>query len=187
MEALLKSSEASHLADSLADLGVESRELHRPWTQCHLRKYLLTRKRFHLGPTVDDMALCNPGDLVADLKVDEDLAKKLVDGAKEAQLFEKRKTAIQSTWKTVGDSLGVEATKLFYKRLFEQYPDVVPMFGDANMDEQAEKLLKTVSEWHNLPICFDTTTAACARFAKAFADRSGCRIPERRPCVDTYT
>mmetsp|Transcript_35156 Transcript_35156/g.83977 ORF Transcript_35156/g.83977 Transcript_35156/m.83977 type:complete len:344 (+) Transcript_35156:71-1102(+) len=118
MEALLKSSEASHLADSLADLGVES---------------------------LDDMALCNPGDLVADLKVDEDLAKKLVDGAKEAQLFEKRKTAIQSTWKAVGDSLGVEATKLFYKRLFEQYPDVVPMFGDADMDEQAEKLLKTVS------------------------------------------
>ncbi|EJK50446.1 hypothetical protein THAOC_30582, partial [Thalassiosira oceanica] len=112
MEALLKSSEASHLADSLADLGVES---------------------------LDDMALCNPGDLVADLKVDEDLAKKLVDGAKEAQLFEKRKTAIQSTWKAVGDSLGVEATKLFYKRLFEQYPDVVPMFGDADMDEQAEK------------------------------------------------
>ena len=92
------------------------------------------------------MALCNPGDLVADIKVDEDLAKKLVDGAKDAQLFEKRKTAIQSTWKAVGDTLGVEATKLFYKRLFEQYPDVVPMFGDANMDEQAEKLLKTVSE-----------------------------------------
>ena len=156
MEALLETCEASHLADSLADLGVESREFGYSLVglvgqRCN--DYLLTRpsshrKRFYLGPTVDDLALCNPGDLVADLKVDEGLAEKLVGGAKDAQLFEKRKVAIQSTWKTVGDSLGVEATKLFYKRLFEQYPDVVPMFGEADMDEQADKLLKTVSEWH---------------------------------------
>ena len=68
-----------------------------------------------------------------------------MSGAGEKAYFEKRKEIIQSTWKTVGDSLGVEATKLFYKRLFEEYPEVVPMFGDADMDKQAEKLLKTVS------------------------------------------
>ena len=58
--------------------------------------------------------------------------------------FERRKAAVQGTWKAVEESLGVEATKLFYKRLFEEYPSVVPLFSSADMDEQAEKLVKTV-------------------------------------------
>mmetsp|Transcript_17466 Transcript_17466/g.37734 ORF Transcript_17466/g.37734 Transcript_17466/m.37734 type:complete len:399 (-) Transcript_17466:311-1507(-) len=61
--------------------------------------------------------------------------------------LEKHKQAIQLTWKAVEDSLGVGATELFYKRLFQEYPEVVPMFptGDFDMNEQAEKLFKTIS------------------------------------------
>ena len=39
------------------------------------------------------------------------------------------------------DSLGEESTRLFYKRLFEKYPEVLPLFGRADMDAQAEKLV----------------------------------------------
>eukprot|EP00578_Thalassiosira_sp_NH16_P021386 CAMPEP_0181099768 /NCGR_PEP_ID=MMETSP1071-20121207/12834_1 /TAXON_ID=35127 /ORGANISM="Thalassiosira sp., Strain NH16" /LENGTH=429 /DNA_ID=CAMNT_0023182449 /DNA_START=87 /DNA_END=1376 /DNA_ORIENTATION=- len=60
-------------------------------------------------------------------------------------LFETRKHAIQTTWKAVEDSLGVAATELFYKHLFEEYPDVRSMFPDGDMKEQAEKLFKTVT------------------------------------------
>ena len=61
--------------------------------------------------------------------------------------LEQHKEAIQSTWKAVEESLGVGATELFYKRLFEEYPEVKPMFptGDFDMNEQAEKLFKTMS------------------------------------------
>lgn len=59
----------------------------------------------------------------------------------EAQLFNKRKAAINGTWKAVEDSLGEESTRLFYKRLFEKYPEVLPLFGRADMDAQAEKLV----------------------------------------------
>lgn len=59
-------------------------------------------------------------------------------------LFEKRKELVQSTWKAVEEALGVDATKLFYKHLFEEYPEVLPLFAHADMEAQAEKLFKTV-------------------------------------------
>ena len=67
------------------------------------------------------------------------------DGA--AALLDARKRAVRSSWKAVDESLGVGATELFYKRLFEKYPEVRPMFpqGDFDMNEQAEKLFNTVS------------------------------------------
>lgn len=41
--------------------------------------------------------------------------------------------------------MAADATKLFYKKLFEDYPSVIPLFAHADMDAQAEKLFKTVS------------------------------------------
>ena len=96
--------------------------------------------------SVEDMSKQEVDKLVADIDdITKEKAEAIVDKAKETALFNKRKEAITSTWKAVGDSLGVEATKLFYKRLFEQYPDVVPLFGGADMDKQADKLLQTIS------------------------------------------
>lgn len=68
----------------------------------------------------------------------------MADAGDEAHLA-RRRAAVQRTWKMVEDSLDVEATKLFYKHLFEEYPAVVPLFAHADLDAQAEKLLKTVS------------------------------------------
>ena len=72
------------------------------------------------------------------------IAQVMADAGEQAHL-ERRKAAVQRTWKLVEDSLNVEATKLFYKRLFEEHPAVLPLFQHADMDAQAEKLLKTVS------------------------------------------
>lgn len=72
------------------------------------------------------------------------IAKTMGDAGDNA-LLEKRKAAVQSTWKAVEDALAVDATKLFYKHLFEEYPDVIKLFGHADMEAQAEKLYKTVS------------------------------------------
>lgn len=119
MEDLLKSCDATDLSSAFDKLGVS---------------------------TVEDMSKQEVDTLVADIKdITKEKAEAIVDKAKETALFNKRKEAITSTWKAVGDGLGVEATKLFYKRLFEQYPDVVPLFGGADMDKQAEKLLQTIS------------------------------------------
>ena len=71
------------------------------------------------------------------------LAKVMADGG-DAALMERRKSAVQTTWKQVEDALNVDATKLFYKRLFQEYPEVMPLFAHADMDMQAEKLFKTV-------------------------------------------
>ena len=117
MESLLESCDAADLAPALQDLGVSS---------------------------VEEISVCEVADLVSDLSISKEKAEEIVDKAREAHVFEKRKAAITSTWKAVEDSLNVEATKLFYKRLFEQYPSVIPLFGKADMDAQAEKLFKTV-------------------------------------------
>ena len=71
------------------------------------------------------------------------IATTMADAGDKAH-FERRKRNVQDTWKAVEDSLSVEATKLFYKRLFEEYPSVIPLFENADMDAQAEKLFKTV-------------------------------------------
>ena len=59
-------------------------------------------------------------------------------------MFQKNKAIVQGTWKAVKESLNVEATKLFYKHLFEKHPEVIPMFK-GNMDGQAQSLFNTVS------------------------------------------
>ena len=118
MEDFLKSVEASELLVPLEEMGFT---------------------------TVPDLALCEPEDLVADLAVDATKAKRIIQKARDAAALETRKATIQQTWKAVQDSLSVDATKLFYQRLFDQYPAVKPLFADADMDAQAEKLYKTVS------------------------------------------
>lgn len=42
------------------------------------------------------------------------------------------------------EALGVKATKLFYERLFDQYPSVKPLFANSDMDTQASHLHKTI-------------------------------------------
>jgi len=98
-----------------------------------------------LGLTsVEDISLLEPSDLESDLDIDAETAALLVEKANEQETFMKRRAAVQSTWKAVEDSLSVDATKLFYKHLFETYPEVKPLFESADMDAQAEKLYKTV-------------------------------------------
>ena len=98
-----------------------------------------------LGLTaVSDIADCESSDLVSDLGVSSADANLLISKAKEAALFEKRKKHIQDTWKAVEDSLAVDATKLFYKHLFETHPEATALFESADMDSQSEKLFKTL-------------------------------------------
>eukprot|EP00977_Amphora_coffeiformis_P009838 scaffold2257_cov169-Amphora_coffeaeformis.AAC.16 len=63
----------------------------------------------------------------------------------EALTDEQKKEHVRSTWKAVQGALGVDATKLFYQRLFEQYPSVEPLFANSNMENQALHLYDTVS------------------------------------------
>ena len=118
MEAFLKTCEVEDLASAFADLGTES---------------------------VGDIAICETDDLVSDLNMDPEKAAAIIQKAKDAMLFERRKYAVQGSWKAVEDALAVDATKLFYSRLFEQFPSVKPLFENTDMDAQAEKLYKTVS------------------------------------------
>lgn len=118
MEDFLKSVEAPELLGPLEEMGFSS---------------------------FSDLALCEAEDLVADLAVDADKAQSIVQKARDAAALETRKATIQQTWKAVQDSLSVGATQLFYQRLFAQHPTVKPLFADADMDAQAEKLYKTVS------------------------------------------
>lgn len=71
--------------------------------------------------------------------VDGLMSNIMADAGEEAHL-ERRKKIVQSTWHTVEESLSVEATKLFYKRLFERHPTVIPLFKKVNIESQAEKM-----------------------------------------------
>lgn len=62
----------------------------------------------------------------------------------EQERFERRKALIQQTWRAVEFGLDVEATRLFYDKLFRQYPSVIPMFASADMEAQATKLFEVV-------------------------------------------
>ena len=110
------------------------------------------KAHLHLGKlqengitTVEEIAECEPKDLQDDLGITAATATEIVNQAKEAGLFDKRKAAVQGTWKAVEDTLASDATKLFYQHLFETYPQSKALFKDADMDKQAEKLYKTVS------------------------------------------
>jgi len=66
----------------------------------------------------------------------------------DAELFNRRRDAVKSTWAIVGEELGVEATVAFYNRLFELHPEVKPMFNYSeegyDIYEQAEKLFNSL-------------------------------------------
>ena len=62
----------------------------------------------------------------------------------EDQAFERRKQVIKSTWRAVQFGLDVKATKMFYDRLFAEFPAVRSMFPD-DMNAQYQKLYAAVS------------------------------------------
>ena len=94
--------------------------------------------------TVADIAECEASDLVSDLNISTEDADSIVKAAKDAALFAKRKDLIQTTWATVESALDVEATKLFYNHMFETHPEAKPLFASTDMDEQSEKLYKSL-------------------------------------------
>jgi hemoglobin-like flavoprotein len=62
----------------------------------------------------------------------------------EAELFEHRKKTVKSSWRAIQFALDEKATKIFYDRLFSEYPSVRPMFKD-DMTSQHKKLYAAVS------------------------------------------
>lgn len=56
------------------------------------------------------------------------------------ELLKRRKELIKQTWNVVETGLGVELTKTFYVRLFEKYPEVMPLFQSTDMDVWSKKL-----------------------------------------------
>lgn len=62
----------------------------------------------------------------------------------EEEMIQRRKNTIRSTWKAIEFGLDVKATKIFYDRLFDQFPCVRPMFAD-DMQSQYKKLYAAVS------------------------------------------
>lgn len=65
-------------------------------------------------------------------------------GHTQAAEFERRKATIQKSWRAVQFGLDVKSTKMFYDRLFDQYPKVRPMFKD-DMNIQHRKLYNSVT------------------------------------------
>jgi len=62
----------------------------------------------------------------------------------EEELMHRRKHLIRSSWGAVQLGLDVQATKVFYDHLIEQYPTVRPLFKD-DMTMQYKKLYYAVS------------------------------------------
>jgi hemoglobin-like flavoprotein len=62
----------------------------------------------------------------------------------EEQAFQRRQKVIKSTWRAVQFGLDVKATKMFYDRLFTQFPNVRSMFPD-DMEAQYQKLYAAIS------------------------------------------
>lgn len=60
------------------------------------------------------------------------------------ELIARRKHTIRTSWRAVRFGLDVQATKIFYDRLFDQYPMVRPLFKD-DMGVQYNKLYQAVS------------------------------------------
>ena len=75
-----------------------------------------------------------------EVMMDDDERRKQND----TELLERRKHTIRSSWRAVRFELDVQATKIFYDRLFEEYPMVRPLFKD-DMDVQYRKLFQAVS------------------------------------------
>ena len=62
----------------------------------------------------------------------------------EQEMIRRRKQTIRSTWRAIEFGLDVKATKIFYDRLFDQFPCVRPMFAE-DMESQHHKLYAAVS------------------------------------------
>ena len=56
----------------------------------------------------------------------------------------RRKELVQQTWRAVELGLDVQATRQFYVRLFEKYPEIKPLFGNVDMELQAKKLYEVI-------------------------------------------
>ena len=118
-----------------------------------MERLLRSCKAHYLGPvifdmgltSVQDLAMCEPCDLEADLGISRDVAAALIDKARDMSVFETRKAAVQKTWKHCQDTFAVSATQLFYEHLFQEYPELQTFFASTDMDAQANKLYMTVS------------------------------------------
>ena len=62
----------------------------------------------------------------------------------DAELVDRRKQVIQSTWRAVQFGLDIKAAEIFYSRLFDQYPNVRDMFPN-DMKTQYRKLYNAIS------------------------------------------
>jgi len=89
---------------------------------------------------MDQTQTCFPSErtLITPLNREVDMA------GDEDDMVNRRKHTIRSTWCAVRMGLDVKATKIFYDRLFEQYPVVRPLFQD-DMTIQYNKLFHAVS------------------------------------------
>lgn len=67
-----------------------------------------------------------------------------VEDGFDEELIRRRKHVIRSSWQAIRFGLNVEASKVFYDRLFDQFPMVRSMFGD-DMQAQYNKLYQAVS------------------------------------------
>jgi len=70
---------------------------------------------------------------------------KIMAQAGDAALLERRKCAVIESWTMVQEALDVQAMQMFYHHLFEEFPEVKPLFKRTDMEAQARKLYKTVS------------------------------------------
>jgi len=52
----------------------------------------------------------------------------------------RRKELVRQTWRAVELGLDVRATRQFYVKLFQKYPEIKPHFNNVNMELQAKKL-----------------------------------------------
>ena len=86
------------------------------------------------------------GSLVVDNNVEtlDSISPSKEEEREEEELFERRKKVIQTSWRAVQFGLDIQATKIFYDRLFDEYPCVRPMFKD-DMEAQYNKLYEAVS------------------------------------------
>lgn len=58
--------------------------------------------------------------------------------------LERRKKLVQQTWRSVEFAKNEKFTIAFYERLFQKYPQVVPMFDGIGLSAQATKLYEVV-------------------------------------------
>mmetsp|Transcript_5761 Transcript_5761/g.12153 ORF Transcript_5761/g.12153 Transcript_5761/m.12153 type:complete len:181 (-) Transcript_5761:207-749(-) len=60
-------------------------------------------------------------------------------------LVERRKALVRQTWRSIEFAKDSKFTAAFYERLFQKYPEVIPMFSKISLEAQAMKLYEVVS------------------------------------------